>query len=310
MLINAIYLIAGFVLLYGGAESLVRGSVAVAKEFRVSPAIVGLTIIAFGTSVPEISVTAIASLGGASEVALGNIIGSNIANIGLVVGFVALLRPLKVERGLVKKQAPIALIVAIAMYVMMLDGVIGRVDGVLLLTGMVVFGYFAYRQAARERMGAADLPKFHGKKLLGFGLVVVGIVAVLGGGHLFLKSAIFFARHFGVRELFIGLTLVALGTSLPELATALVAAFRRQDDLCLSNVLGSNIVNVLIGIAVAALIRPIAVPAAVMKNEMIFMLALTIMLIPVMRLKYRVGRIGGAVLLVGYFAFIYFAYVG
>jgi cation:H+ antiporter len=310
MELNLVLLVAGIALLYGGAESLVKGSIAIARGLGISPAMIGLTLIAFGTSVPEITVSALASYQGTPGVALGNIIGSNIANIGLVVGLVALIRPIGAEREMIKWEMPAVFVVTISLYLMMLDGTIGRVDGIVLAFGMMAFLFIAYKRAARERMKAGEIPRALKRPLVGWIFVLVGIGAVVFGGHLFLKAAVFMARHFGIRELFIGVTLVALGTSLPELATSFVAAIRRHDGLCLSTVLGSNIVNVLFGLALAAIINPIPVPEGVLKNEMLFMIGFSALLLPFARTGYRIGRLEAAVLLIGYAVFVYSSYLG
>ena len=310
MWIAWLYLIFGMGVLYFGAESLVRGAGGIAQNFNIRPALIGLTLVAFGTSVPELTVTAIASAKGEGAISLGNIVGSNIANIGLVVGIAALIRPLRVERMLIKREVPISVFAIVIFYLMSIDGTLGRVDGAILVLCMVVFSIYIVRKGIKEKgeREAGGLPSRHG---LGVCIVLVflGIVGVVAGGHVFLKSAVSIARHFGINEFFIGITMVALGTSLPELATSSIAAFRKQDDMCVANVVGSNIINIFCGIGIASLIAPISVDPSLLKNEFLFLLGFGMALLPLLKTGLGISRLEGAMCLLAYAAFIYFSYI-
>lgn len=308
--IHWLYLLVSVACLYFGAELLVKGAVGLAKGFDVRPTLVGLTVVAFGTSVPELTVSVLASARGACGIALGNIIGSNIANAGLIVGLAALIRPLTVERKLVRREVPIGIFASVLFFVLALDGRIGRIDGAILFLGMAAFIIFVIRQAISEKAnGAVEFPRSAKKIGLNLFLVIIGIIAVVGGGHLFLKTAIFVAQMYGISEFFIGVTMVAVGTSLPELATSMVAAFRRQDDLCVSNIVGSNIINIFCGIGLAALVRPLTVDAGLLGNEFLFLIGFSLALLPLLKTGLSISRVEGGILLAAYAAFIYFAYV-
>lgn len=311
MIIQIIYLVAGIALLYFGAEWLVRGASGIARRIDVRPAIVGLTVVAFGTSAPEAVASIVAVLKGAGDIALGNIIGSNVVNIGLVLGVSALIRPIHVERTMIRREVPICIVAAIAFFAMAVDGVIGRLDGVLLIACMIAFVVYAIRISVKERDTCENgtIPVMKGALAFNALITLAGIAGVVIGAHLLVTSAMSVASTYGISDIFIGITMVAVGTSLPELATSAVAAARGQHDICVGNVVGSNIFNIFCVIGIVALISPLAVDPSLIRCEFIFLIAFSVALLPVMRTGFVISRVEGLLCLTAYAVFIYFSYV-
>ncbi len=308
----------GILGVYIGAEWLVKGSSNLSRELGIRPIIIGLTVVAFGTSSPELAVSLSASLKESDEIAIGNIIGSNIANIGLVLGVSALVFPLKVERIIMKSELPLMIAISVALYLMAIDKEIGFVDGLFLFTGIMVFtGYQIYstinsKQKSSNLMSDTNMAGLANKQsstrrkklLLNILFIVAGLVGLLIGAHLLVKTAIFIAGRCGISEMVIGLTAVAFGTSVPEMATSVVSAFRKEAELCVGNVIGSNIFNILMVIGSVALIRPLNVMQGTIFFELPAMLLFSVALIPMMRGTLAINRIEGFILVLGYFAFI------
>ena len=308
----------GILGVYIGAEWLVKGSSNLSRELGIRPIIIGLTVVAFGTSSPELAVSLTASINESDEIAIGNIIGSNIANIGLVLGISALVFPLKVEKIIMKSELPLMIAISAALYLMAIDKEIGFVDGLFLFTGIILFtGYQIYstinsKQKSRNLMSDTNMAGLTNKQistrrknlLLNILFIVVGLASLLIGAHLLVKKAIFIAGRFGISEMVIGLTAVAFGTSVPEMATSVVSAFRKEAELCVGNIIGSNIFNILMVIGSVALIRPLNVTQETIFFELPAMLLFSIALIPMMRGTLAVNRIEGFILAMGYFTFI------
>lgn len=311
MLVDILYLLAGLAVLYFGAEYLVRGSSNFAIGLGVRPMIVGLTVVAFGTSMPEFFVSFTSALKNSSEIAVGNIVGSNICNIGLIVGLAALVRPLRVDSGTLKREMPIMLLVSALFWILALDGVIGRVDGAILFIGIIAFTLFLLKVAMNEKSVAEDETSAVNKKENAKNIIMAlcGILALVIGANLMIKGAVSLAEKIGVSELVIGLSIVAFGTSLPELATSLVAAARGNSDISLGNVIGSNIFNILFIIGLTAMVRPIPVAHDIIVFQTPIMLAFSIVLLPFMILNRDINRIEGGVLLAGYAAFVGWIFV-
>ena len=307
---------SGVLLLLAGAEALVRGASALALRFGVSPLVVGLTVVAIGTSSPELVVSLQAALAGQGGVAVGNVVGSNVANLGLIVGLSCLLAPMTVDRKLVRNDVPVMLAAMGAMTLFLLDGSMGRIEGAALALGAVVYTVQAIRTSRRESRAVreVDLPPeveaalaersvSTGKHLL---FVVGGVALLVYGSDLLLNGAIEAAVRFGVSEAVIGLTLVALGTSLPELATTIVGALRGQGEIALGNALGSNIFNSLGVLGPTALVAPI-VGAGVGTATLGLMMAFGALTLVILITGGQTRRWEGAVLLAAYVAYI--AYV-
>ncbi len=318
MLFQSILLLVGILGVYLGAEGLVKGSSNLSRELGISPLVIGLTVVAFGTSSPELAVSLTASIKESDDIAIGNIIGSNIANIGLVLGVSALVFPLKVERIIVKNELPLMISISVVFYLMVIDKKVGFIDGSLLITGIIVFtGYQVYRTINSKKKlynltSSANSAEFADKQiptgrkniLMNVLFIVVGLIGLLTGAHLLVKAAIFIAGRCGISEMVIGLTVVAFGTSIPEMATSVVSAFRKEADICVGNVIGSNIFNILMVIGSVALLRPLSVKQETLFFEFPAMLLFSVALIPMMRGTSAVNRIEGFILVLGYCAFI------
>ncbi|MFO7893092.1 MAG: calcium/sodium antiporter [Longimicrobiales bacterium] len=312
MSLNVLYFVLGLLALYYGAEWLVGGAARVARRLGTSPLVVGLTVVAFGSSAPELLVGVVASVQDRSDVVLGNVLGSNIMNIALILGLSAMAKPLRVGMRLMSREGPLLAAVSVGVGALMLDGVLGRGDATLLLVGFVGFIAFVLRAAKSEPAEVtAEYVQFEGterhtpegrvgKDIL---LVVVGLVGLAVGAQLLVMSAVFFARLVGVSEVVIGLTVVAIGTSLPELATCVVAAMRQESDIALGNVVGSNLFNLLSILGVSAMIRPIPVAGGLLMFEVPAMILFAILLVPLAWHGKTLGRVSGGVLVMGYAVF-------
>ena len=253
VLLSAALLIIGLVMLCLGGNWLVSGGITIAKKFRISNLVIGMTIIAYGTSAPELAAS-IAAAGDHSAIILGNIIGSNIANIGMVVGFAAILTPLTLRKSILRKEIPIMLGVSVLLILISIDGEISQYDGILLLIGLGVFGFYTFRNALKHRDAAKDEIN-SGKSnvyLKSAGLIGLGIVVLYIGSILTVDNAVVLATEFGLSEKIIGLTVIAIGTSLPELITSIIAIRKGHSDIGIGNIIGSNIYNVLMIMGVGA----------------------------------------------------------
>jgi cation:H+ antiporter len=311
-------LLAGFAALYFGADWLVRGSVALALRLGIPPVIVGLTIVAFGTSSPELLVSFNAGRMGNADIAIGNVIGSNIANIALILGAAALIRPIVLNLRAVRFDVIFMLAVSILFTVMVLDRDLERPDGLLFLAGMAFYIVYKVRQAmCKMREGRPDVlgsgvEEIEGKaRTLPPGrsvlLVVLGIAVLVGGSELFIRGAVTLARMLGVSNVVIGLTVVAFGTSLPELATSVLAAAKGEGDVSLGNVVGSNIFNILFILGVTATVFPIGT-GDLSLVDLLVMLGTSILIIPISLIGGRVTRPEAAVLLGLYGGYVYYLY--
>ncbi|MCL6481438.1 MAG: calcium/sodium antiporter [Firmicutes bacterium] len=286
--------------LWVGAELLVRGAARLAVSFGLSPLFIGLTVVGFGTSTPEMVTSAVASVLGQPAVALGNVLGSNIANIGLILALAALIFPLRAALGLLRFEVPLMLLVSAAVYALAWTGGVGVWAGAVLLAALAGFVALALAWAQSEPEAiAAEYAAFEQQRgLLTPGSRTAQIVFILAG------LALLVAGRFGVSEAAIGATLVAVGTSLPELATTLVAAARRQADIAVGNIVGSNIFNLLGVLGLAAVLRPVPVPVAVRDFEFPWMLGFALAAVLVLRTGHRISRVEGAVLLAAYAVFL------
>ena len=297
----------GLLGLYFGAEWMVKGASSLALQLGVQPVVVGLTIIALGTSSPELVVSLIAAIGKSQGLALGNIIGSNIANVGLVLGLSAMVSPLKVDRSVLRREMPVMLGVSLVFIAMVADLTVSRLESLLLVCGLV--GYIGYHFVSAIRSSAAIRTErgeegASGSRAKNTLLVVVGIALLVGGAQLLVRAGVAISKDLGISEVVIGIVLVAVGTSLPELATSMVSARRQESDLSISNVVGSNIMNILLVIGVVGLVTPLTVDAALLSYELPAMLLFSFVLLPLMKTGSVLNRWEGACLAVGYTAFI------
>lgn len=288
--------IVGLAGLYAGAELLIRGAAGFARSFGIRPMIIGLTVVAYGTSLPELVVSGAAALRGSSGIALGNVVGSNVANLGIVLAVATLVRPLRVEGGLLLRLGPWVLGSSAAMALALWDGMVRRWEGGALLLAGIAFTSVMVRRGT----AAPDLPEPRNRSALA-AFVVAGMLLLAAGGDVFVRGAIRLALAFGLSERAIGLTLVAFGTSLPELASSIVAAARGHHALAVGNLLGSNVFNVLFVLAVAALLRPVD---GAIGGDLAAMGAVTALALVFVRAERTLGRVEGGILLTAYAAFL------
>jgi len=317
MLIAVIQLVAGFLLLVWGADRLVAGASATARNLGVSPLVIGLTIIGFGTSAPELVVSAVATLKGNSGLAVGNAIGSNIANMGLVLGITALIYPLRLESTALKREYPMLLLVMLVCFLMALNGSYSQLEGWTLLLGLLVVIIWITRIGLHRPLSDplaeefdAEIPKGVPTKIALFWLTV-GLIVLPVSSTFLVDGAITVAKFLGVTDTVIGLTIVALGTSLPELATAITAALNREDDLAIGNIIGSNIFNLLGVLGIAAAINPVSLLPIFLARDFPAMFLFTgalYLMASNFRGPGRIGRRSGSVLLmlfIGYMALVW-----
>ena len=307
-------IVAGFVLLVAGAESLVRGASKLAAAIGISPLVIGLTVVAFGTSAPEMAVSTIAGLSGQADIALGNVVGSNILNILLILGLSALVAPLVVAQSLVKLDVPLMIIASVTVYLVSLNGVIGRLEGLILFAGIITYTVFSIRRGRRESKAVqaeyaqeyADKEPLSLKAVLkDAALIFFGLGLLVLGSKWLVDGAVAIAQKLNVSDLVVGLTIVAVGTSLPELATSVVASIRGERDIAVGNVVGSNLFNLLAVLGLAGAISPngIAVSPAALHFDLPVMIGVAIICLPVFLTGSRISRKEGALLLAGYIAY-------
>lgn len=308
----------GLVLLVVGAEALVRGASRLALSFGISPLVVGLTVVAFGTSAPELAVSLQSAVAGSADLALGNVVGSNIFNVLFILGISALIVPLIVARQLVRQEVPVMIGVSLLLLALAVDGRIGRGDGALLLGLLLAYTAFLVRQSRRQNQGGnagladgalASASGWDSRPLVQLLLIAAGLGALVSGATLLVDAAVGFAQYLGVSELVIGLTIVAAGTSLPEVATSIIAALRGQRDIAVGNVVGSNVFNILGVLGLSSLVGPagIGVAPSVLAFDLPVMIAVALACLPIVFTGHLIARWEGA-LFFGLYA-AYMAYV-
>jgi cation:H+ antiporter len=317
MLIAVIQLVAGFLLLVWGADRLVAGASATARNIGISPMIIGLTVIGFGTSAPELVVSAVATLKGNAGLAVGNAIGSNITNIGLVLGVTALIYPLRMESTVLKREYPVLLLIMLVCFLMALDGSYSRLEGWTLIATLLAVVIWIIRIGLQRPLSDplaeefdAEIPRDVPTKVALFWLMV-GLIVLPVSSIFLVEGAITIARFLHVSDTVIGLTIVALGTSLPELATAITAALHKEDDLAIGNIIGSNIFNLLGVLGIAAIIHPVELLPIILARDFPAMFLITGALYLMASDFHGPGRIGrrsGSILLtmfIGYFIMVW-----
>jgi len=309
---QTILFLVGLAGLVYGAEWLVSGSANLARSAGVSQLVIGLTVVAIGTSTPELVVSVLAALNDQTEIAIGNVVGSNIANLGLILGATALVRPVPVTRTTLFREVPVMIGAALAILFFAYDASISRGDGLLLLAlcaaylGAVLYAQMKSNLTAREAIEVFDPAEERTRPSTGRDVLrlAAGITALVIGGRFLVNSATFFAQLLGVSNLVIGLTVVAIGTSLPELATSVMAAVRGHSDLALGNVIGSNILNILLILGATSLIRPLPAEASMFGFEIPVMVGFSIALVPIALRHARITRAEGALLIAAYIGFL------
>lgn len=317
MVLSLVLIVLGIVLLVVGGEILLRGAVGLATLLRLTPAVIGLTVVAAGTSVPELAVSASAALQGSSDISVGNVVGSNIFNIAFILGLSALIRPLVIAGNTIKLEYPVLALVTLMCVAVCQDGSINGVDATLFLA--VYVGFTVYLVSlVRQEVTATEAKEFAGevKELASLDhqqprawvslcLIAAGVILLGGGAQATVAGAIEAARIFGMSERVIGLTIVAGGTGLPEAVTSLVSSYRGRDDVAIANVIGSNLFNILVVLGTSGLILPLPVDAEIVASDNWWMLAVTLLLFALMFTGRRINRWEGAMLLA-----IYGVYLG
>jgi cation:H+ antiporter len=321
--IDILLFVVGLVLLYFGAEFLVAGSSAVALRLGIAPLVVGLTVVAFGTSSPELLVCLTAAYEGTDDISVGNIVGSNIANILLILGVSSMIKPMEVHSQIVRREFAVMAVASIMLVLVALDGEIVRLEGALLAVSMVFYLLYTFVSEKKKADDGEDADAVEAPGVdeldgvdtdnsavwVDYVKIVGGIVGLAGGAFLMVDSATDIATDMGISELVIGITIVAFGTSVPELATSVVAAFRDESDISVGNVIGSNIFNIFLVVGVTAIVMPIVVGQAAIDFDLWIMLGVGIGVWPILRSGHRIARPEGAFMLVCYAAYIVYLFV-
>lgn len=311
MILPYVLIVVALLLLFGGAELLVKGSASLAARAGLTPLVIGLTVVAFGTSSPELAVSLKAALAGQGDVAVGNVVGSNVLNIAVILGLSAVICPISVHLQLIKVDVPIMILVSVLLPVLLSDGRLGRVEGGLLCAGIVVYTIFNVMMARKgaaaevESEFAESVPKATQHWSFDLGLIGGGLATLVVGSRLLVDNSIEVARAFQISEAVIGLTVVALGTSMPELATSIIAAVRRQPDIALGNVIGSNIFNILATLGLSSLMVPMTAGGITLVDYAV-MVGTAVLLLPFLMTGPRLGRLEGLVFLGGYCGYLAF----
>jgi len=315
----ALFFIVGLLMLYYGADWLVKGSSGLARSFGIRRIVIGLTVVAFGTSAPELVISIVSSIQGKSMIAVGNVVGSNICNIALIIGLAALCHPITSHRSVITRDMPIMLGISLYLLLLSLDSKLGRLDGATLFGGIILYLYLNYHffiKGFKQKSGSevtvyeSDMKEIErissrAKQII---LIVVGIACVVAGAQIVVDSAVKIMTILGVNEKFIGLTMVAFGTSLPELATSIVAAARKEMDISIGNLVGSNVFNILAVLGAAALIRPIPIPGGFAESGLLidYLVMILISFLPwlMMRKACTITRKDGLFLLCCYVGYV------
>ena len=306
----AIYIIGGSLGLFIGAEGLVRGASSLAIRLGISPLVVGLTVVAFATSSPELVVSIKAAIEGNPGIVVGNVVGSNICNIALILGVAAMISPMNVKSQVIKREIPIMIIVSVILLFILLDDTITSMEGIFLVIGIITYIVLGYKYSIKEKDNKEVIkefeeiiPKSPYKIWQSLIFVLAGLGLLVLGSNLFVDGAVAIAEKFGVSQAVIGLTIVALGTSLPELTTSIVASFKNENDIAIGNAVGSNVFNILSILGISSLIRPIA-DTGITIVDLSIMMFFTILILPLSRSKFTLRRWEGALLFCGYIAYM------
>ncbi len=322
MALDILYFVLGLGLLYYAAEWLIKGSSSLARSLGITPIVIGLTVVAFGTSAPELVVSLVSALQGKSMIAVGNVLGSNICNIALVLGMAAFLRPLTCDRTVVRRDIPIMLAISVCLFFLLLNSHLGHVEGALLFGGVIAYSFINYRLAkSGSTITIAGDPDTTGsikgdvnevsdvvsrpKQIV---LILAGIIGVVAGAQVLVLAAVNIMYDLGVSQKFVGLTIVAFGTSLPELATSVVAAMRKEMDISIGNLVGSNVFNILCVLGATAAVRPIPIPGGFIESglwiDYCVMLFVSFLPFVMMRKASTVSRFDGTVFLLIYAGYL------
>jgi cation:H+ antiporter len=314
VIVDIIFIFIGLIGLFIGGNWLVQSSSKIALKFGISRLIIGLTVVSIGTSAPELGVSIIASLRGSSDLAIGNIVGSNIANVGLVLGVAGLIAPISVKMILVQREIPFMIIISGFLYLMILDGEISRLDGLLLFLGFIGFTILFYFLAKQQTSDEASLINLDELVVNDVNIIreisylVIGLVFLIIGSELRVRGASEIALKLGFSELAISVTMVAFGTSLPELFTAVIATMKKKNDILVGNIIGSNIINILLVLGLTAIIKPIPISSSLVEFEFLIMVGFSLLLLP-FALDKQISRKESTLFLTAYVGFIVFSFV-
>jgi cation:H+ antiporter len=313
------FLVLGLVVLISGGEFLVRGASNIALRLKITPLVVGLTIVAFGTSAPELLISVKSVLSGIDDLAMGNVVGSNICNLGLVLGFTAVVSDIYIERNTLRFDWPMTFIASIILFFigsdyLFNDRIISFWEGLFFFSMLIAFTSFSIIKSRRDTKAKEALMEEHElvepeqslrSTLIDFLMVAIGCFGLFYGAEWFVEGAEKIALRLGVSERVIGITLVALGTSLPELVTSAIAAYKKQTDLAMGNLLGSNIFNILSILGITSMVKSIKVDPVIVEYDMIWMLGITVLVLPLAIWRKKLGRIEGIILLTFYVVYTY-----
>ncbi|WP_373400669.1 calcium/sodium antiporter [Algoriphagus halophilus] len=299
------------ILLYGG-KILVDGAAAIAVKLGMSAGLIGLTIVAFGTSAPELLVSVNAALKGNGDISIGNVVGSNIANIGMVLGLSGLFYPILIRKSTLRFDYLITVLVTLLFYALSYNGEIGLWEGIVMFSLFIGFNIYLFRNSGQGGLtdsteGEEEIEQVKGYSwFLAITLFLGGIVGLYFGSELLVNNAVKISREFGISERVISVTIIAIGTSLPELITSIMAALSKKTDMAIGNILGSNIMNILSILGITAIIKPIAISDDFLSSDYLWMIGFTLILFPLIRTKMKISFIEGAILFLGYGTYMYF----
>ncbi|WP_224996847.1 calcium/sodium antiporter [Cesiribacter sp. SM1] len=312
MVFTTLLLLAGLVLLIVSGDFLVRGASSLALRFKISTLVVGLTVVAFGTSAPELFVSIRAALEGTPDISMGNVVGSNICNLALVLGVAALITPIIVHKDSIKIDWPVTMGASLLLYAIVQDSYISQLEGGFFVALLVIYIVFLIRKSRKENISKHALEDVMDEELPSQApwkdvlYLLAGVTGLYFGSEWFVGSARELASYLGVTERVISITVVAVGTSLPELVTSAIAAFKKESDLAVGNLLGSNIFNIFSILGITSIIKEVYVNSDIVNVDMVWMLAITLLVLPMMFIKRTISRVEGGVLLSVYCVYTYF----
>ncbi|MDX5340511.1 MAG: calcium/sodium antiporter [Cyclobacteriaceae bacterium] len=311
-MIPYLFLLLGLAILLFGGKFLVDGATSIAFKLGMSSGLIGLTVVAFGTSAPELLVSVNAALKGNSDISIGNVVGSNIANIALVLGLSGLFYPILINRTQLRFDYTLMVLVTIVFYLISFNGKVSFWNGLFLFGGFLVFNLYLFRNLGKGIVNENEMVEEELEEVKNYswlssiGLFFGGVIGLYAGSELLVENAVLISRDFGVSERVIGVTIIAIGTSLPELITSIMAALSKRTDLALGNILGSNIMNILSIIGLTAIIKPITVSQEFLSSDYLWMIGFSLFLFPLMKTKMKISLFEGTILLLGYGLYIFF----
>ena len=311
-MIPYLFLLLGLAILLFGGKFLVDGATSIAFKLGMSSGLIGLTVVAFGTSAPELLVSVNAALKGNSDISIGNVVGSNIANIALVLGLSGLFYPILINRTQLRFDYTLMVLVTIVFYLISFNGKVSFWNGLFLFGGFLVFNLYLFRNLGKGIVNENEMVEEELEEVKNYswlssiGLFFGGVIGLYAGSELLVENAVLISRDFGVSERVIGVTIIAIGTSLPELITSIMAALSKRTDLALGNILGSNIMNILSIIGLTAIIKPITVSQEFLSSDYLWMIGFSLLLFPLMKTKMKISLFEGTILLLGYGLYIFF----